>query len=318
MQVASLVSQDVRHAEHIWRNGQIIPWTDAMVHVRAAGHSTVPAVFEGIKAYWSAGHGQLYVFRLREHMQRLLDSIKVVRLRNNWSLDDLVGGTIDTLRANQVRQDMYIRPWAFIEGIVYEQIAPANAPAEVVIDIWPFRSAMLTERGCRVCISSWTRISDNVMPPRVKAFSNYHNSRLGAIEATANGYDWPLFLNDRGKVTEGPGACVALVRHGTLITPDISSGLLESITRATILQLVGEWLGIPVVEREVERTELYLADELFYMGTGWEVLPILDVDGLPVGNGQMGPITKAIDRAYHDLVRGIDPGHEEWRTPVWP
>jgi branched-chain amino acid aminotransferase len=229
----------------------------------------------------------------------------------------LVSGTLDILRANQMRQDTYVRPWAFIEGIVYEQIAPAGAPTEMVIDSWPFHSVMLTERGCRVCISSWTRISDNVMPPRVKAFSNYHNSRLGAIEATQNGYDWPLFLNDRGKVTEGPGACVAMVRNGIVITPSISSGLLESITRATILQLLCERIGAPIVERAVERTELYIADELFFMGTGWEVLPILEVDGLPVGNGKMGPLTKGIDRAYHDVVRGIDRSYEEWRTPVW-
>lgn len=317
MAVTSLVSKDAEHAEYIWRTGEIVPWAQALVHVRSAGHATVSAVFEGIKAYWNAGHGQLYVFRLREHMQRLLDSLKIVRLGNRFQLDELVSGTLDILRANQMRQDVYVRPWAFIEGIVYEQIAPADAPTEIVIDTWPFRSAMLTERGCRVCISSWTRISDNVMPPRVKAFANYHNSRLGAIEAAQNGYDWPLFLNDRGKVTEGPGACVAMVRHGAVVTPDVSSGLLESITRATVLQLLRERLGLPVVEREVERTELYLADELFYMGTGWEVLPILEVDGLPVGNGKMGPVTKAIDRAYHDLVRGIDGSHDEWRTPVW-
>jgi branched-chain amino acid aminotransferase len=176
---------------------------------------------------------------------------------------------------------------------------------------------MLTERGCRVCISSWTRIGDNILPPRVKAFSNYHNSRLATMEAKANGYDWPILLNDHHKLTEGPGACVALVRHGTVITPDLSSGVLESLTRDTLLKLLPEVLNIPVVEREVDRTELYVADEAFYMGTGWELLPVLEVDGLPVGNGRMGPVAISIDRMYHDLVRGIDPRHAEWRTPVY-
>lgn len=317
MKVAALVTRDVKHAEYIWRDGEILPWGDALVHVRSVGHASVSSVFEGIKAYWNAEKEQVYVFRLREHMQRLLDSIKIVRLKNSFSLDELVAGALEVLRANRMRQDTYIRPWAFIKGIVYEQIAPADSPAEVVMDIWPFRSAMLTEHGCRACVSSWVRIRDNVMPPRVKAFSNYHNGRLGAIEAAANGYDWPLFLNDAGKVTEGPGACVAMVRNGAVITPGISSGLLESVTRDTVIHLLREKLGLPVIERDVDRTELYIADELFFMGTGWEVLPILEVDRLPVGNGKQGPITKAIDRAYHDLVRGLTGDHPEWLTPVW-
>jgi branched-chain amino acid aminotransferase len=166
-------------------------------------------------------------------------------------------------------------------------------------------------------VSSWRRIEDDVLPPRVKAFSNYHNSRLAAIEATANGYDRTLLLNGRGKVTEGPGSCVALVRHGAVITPSLTSGVLESITRASLLRLLPEALDIPMLEREVDRTELYVADELFYMGTGWEVLPIYEVDRIRVGEGRMGPVTAAIDRAYHDVVYGIDRRYREWLTPVW-
>ncbi len=317
MKMDSLVSPDAQRPEFIWRNGQIMPWAQALVHVNAVGHASVSSVFEGIKAYWNAGSEQLYVFRLREHLQRLLDSLKMVRLQCRFSLDELEQGALELLCAIHARQDTYIRPWAFIEGIVYEQIAPAGSPAEVVIDTWPFQSKMLTKRGCRVCISSWTRIGDNILPPRVKAFSNYHNSRLATMEAKANGYDWPILLNDHHKLTEGPGACVALVRDGTLVTPNLSSGVLESITRDTLLRLLPEALNIPVVEREVDRTELYIANEVFYMGTGWEILPILEVDGLPVGDGKMGPVANAVDRLYHDLVRGIDSCHADWRTPVY-
>jgi len=317
MVLSSLACEQAPDAAFLWRNGEIIPWGEALVHVRAVGHASVSAVFEGIKAYWNSDDGQLYVFRLREHLKRLVDSLKIARLSTCFSVDDLVQATLELLRANQARQDTYIRPWSFIKGIVYEQIAPAGAPTETVIETWPFRSQMLQERGCRVCVTSWTRIGDNVMPPRVKAFSNYHNSRLAAMEAVASGYDWPVFLNDQYKVAEGPGACVALVRNGAVITPEISSGLLESITRDTLLSLLRDRLGLPVFEREVERTELYLADELFFMGTGWEVLPILNVDGLPVGSGTMGPITQDLDRAYHDLVRGMDGSYPKWRTPVW-
>jgi branched-chain amino acid aminotransferase len=313
----SLVSKDAKGAEFIWRNGEIIPWQEALVHVRSVGHASVSSVFEGIKAYWNAEESQLFVFRLSEHIQRLLHSIKIVRLHNRFSIQDLIKGAVDILRSNQTRQDTYIRPWCFIEGIVYEQIAPADSPTEMIIDTWPFQSAMLGERGCRVCLSSWVRISDNVLPPRVKAFSNYHNSRFAAMEAVSNGYDWPLILNERQKVTEGPGACVALVRNGTVITPNIASGLMESITRDTAIRLLSEKLNVEVIEREVDRTELYIADELFFIGTGWEVLPILEIDKLAVNDGRMGPVTKALDRAYHDVVRGVDKTYMDWLSPVW-
>ena len=313
----SLVSKDAKDVDFIWRNSEIVPWQEALVHVRSVGHASVSSVFEGIKAYWNADENQLFVFRLPEHMQRLLDSIKIVRLENRFSIQDLIKGTIDLLRANKTKQDTYIRPWCFIAGIVYEQIAPADSPTEMIIDTWPFQSAMLSERGCRACVSSWTRISDNVSPPRVKAFSNYHNGRFAAMEAISNGYDWPLILNERRKVSEGPGACVALVRNGTVITPNIASGLMESITRDTAIRLLSEKLNIEVIEREVDRTELYVADELFFIGTGWEVLPILEIDRLPVSDGRMGPVTIALDRAYHDVVRGVDKAYMDWLSPVW-
>jgi branched-chain amino acid aminotransferase len=301
----------------IWRNGEIVPWDEARVHVSSVGHASVSAVFEGIAAYWQPNQEQLYVFRLREHLQRLLQSLKIVRLQTRFSLDAMVQAVLDVLHANEVREDVYIRPWAFVEGYVRELISPADLPTELVIDMWPLNSRLLTERGCRACVSSWTRIGDNVLPPRAKAFSNYHNSRLAALEATAGGYDRPILLNDRHKVAEGPGACVALVRDATVITPTVASGLLESITRATFSQLFEEVLDIPVVEREVERTELYLADEVFYMGTGWEMLPVFEIDRLPVGDGRMGAITRAIDQAYHDVVRAVDNRYSEWRTAVW-
>jgi branched-chain amino acid aminotransferase len=285
--------------------------------VNAVGHASVPAVFEGIVAYTSQDREQLYVFRLREHMQRLLDSLRIVRLGTRFSLDEMAQAVIDLLRANKVRRDTYIRPWAFVEGIVYELISPADAPTELVIDMWPFESHLLEERGITAGVSSWTRVEDNVLPPRAKAFANYHNGRLAAIEATANGFDRSLLLNGRGKLTEGPGSCVALVRDGVVITPTVTSGVLEGITRASLLRLCPEALDIRVVEREVDRTELYLADELFYLGTGWEVLPIVEVDRLRVGDGKMGPVARAIDRAYHDVVRGIDRRYREWLTPVW-
>jgi branched-chain amino acid aminotransferase len=315
--MSSLVSSTDEHADVLWRNGELVPWASATVHATAAGHASVSAVFEGIKAYWSERDDELYVFRLPDHVERLQASVKITRLAFDWSTESIKRGVCDVLRANNARRDTYVRPWNFVSGVVREQIAPAGSATELLIDTWPFASRMGTERGCRACVSSWACISDTSSPPRVKAFANYHNARLGVIEAKEGGHDWPIFLNQAGKVTEGPGACVGVVRDGTLITPSLTSGVLESITRDTVLRLAAERLGLEVSKREVDRTELLLADELFYMGTGWEILPILGIDGLPVADGRMGTVTTALDRLYHDCVRGRLTPYRDWLTPVW-
>jgi branched-chain amino acid aminotransferase len=316
MSLASLASDPDVHPAWIWRNDEIIPWEQATVHVNSVGHASVSSVFEGIKAYYNPDHAELYVFRLEEHIRRFLESARIVRLDLNFDAHQLVAGIMNLLRKNKAREDIYVRPWCFVSGLVREQIAPGGASTDMIIDTWPFSTAMLQERVCSTCVSSWRRIDDTSMPPRAKVFSNYHNSRLACIEATQGGYDWPIFLNDRGKVTEGPGACVAMIRQGELVTPNIASGVLESITRATLMELAGDVLGLPVVEREIDRTELYVCDELFYMGTGWEILPIGRIDGLAVGDGQMGAIAKQLDHLYHDIVRGIDARYEHWRAAV--
>ncbi len=306
------------HSEFIWREGKIIPWEEATVHVNAVGHASVSAVFEGMRAYWNADKEQLYVFRLAEHVERFLQSTKLVRLAVSFSGEQLLQGVLELLRANQYRQDTEIRLWNFAKGYIQHPMLPPDWPAEVVIDMWPFQSKLLSgAEGARVCVSSWQRIGDSVMPPRIKAFSNYHNGRMAQMEAQLNGYDWPLLLNERGKITEGPGACLGIVRGGKLITPEVTSGVLESVTRDTVLQTAPELFGIPVVEREIDRTELYTAEEAFYMGTAWEVWPIIEVDRLPVGDGKPGRVGGTLERGYHDLVRGIDPRKEEWRRPVW-
>jgi branched-chain amino acid aminotransferase len=251
-------------------------------------------------------------------MIRFLNSIKMVRYGFDYSLEDLNKAVLDLIRANEYRTDMYLRPYVFQKGIVRELLqAQPGKPTELVIDSWPFRSYLDMDQALHVCVSSWTRISDNVLPPRLKCFSNYHNGRLAAMEATVSGYDWAILLDGRGKVTEGPGACLALVRNGQVILPTVTNGILESITRDTIIRLLKDVLKIPFVEREVDRTELYLADELFFLGTGWEIMPAVSVDRLDVGDGKTGPITKAIADIYKKIARAQDPRFPEWRTPVW-
>jgi len=298
----------------IWRSGRMMPWDQALIHVNAVGHASASAVFEGVKAYRSAAGDRLALFRLDDHLRRLFESARICRIALPHTPHELRTAVLDLLRVNDYRQDAYVRPWAFPAGLIREQMVPAGTLCEVVIDSWPFRSRLDPARGVRVGVSSWQRVTDAAMPPRVKAFSNYHNGRLAMMEARENGHDWPVLLNERHQVSEGPGACIALVRDGTVITPSLTSGVLESITRDTVITLLGD-NGIPVVEREVDRTELYLADELFFMGTAWEIMPIAQIDGLPVGDGAPGPVTRRLTAAYADLVRGRGQ-HSAWLTEV--
>ncbi|MFC2105315.1 branched-chain amino acid transaminase [Candidatus Bipolaricaulota bacterium] len=305
-------------SEWISRNGQLIPWEDATIHVNAVGHASVAGIFEGIKAYWNEKDEELYVFRLAEHLRRFLASIKMVRYGFDYTLEDLHSAVLGLLRKNEYRQDVYIRPYVFQAGIVRELLqAQPGKLAELIIDSWPFTSYRDPEHALDVCVSSWTRIADNALPPRLKCFSNYHNGRLAAMEATVSGYDWPILLDAQGKVTEGPGACLAMVRNGTVITPPITSSILESITRDSIAKIVRDVLDMRYEERTIDRTELYLADELFFLGTGWEIMPVKSVDRLTVGDGAVGRITQEIRLTYVDIVRSTNQRYPEWRTSVW-
>ncbi|HEY0167653.1 MAG TPA: branched-chain-amino-acid transaminase [Jatrophihabitans sp.] len=299
----------------IWRDGAIRPWAQATVHVNAVGHASVAAVFEGIKAYRAADSERLLVFRLDEHLDRLLDSARLCRLHLPHTRDELRQACLDLLAANDYRADTYLRPWVFARGLIREQMVPAGAECETVIDSWPFTSQLRTGAGCRAAVSSWIRVPAAAMPPRAKAFANYHNGRLALIEARENGHDWPVMLNDRHQVAEGAAACVALVIDGVLVTPSLASGALAGITRDSLLALAREQ-GVPVQEREVDRSELYLAEEIFFMGTAWEILPVVAIDGLRVGDGTQGPVAALLEREYSAIVRGQSDRRPQWLTPV--
>lgn len=309
---------DEATAAFLWRNGELVRWEDALIHIGSVGHASVAGIFEGIKAYWSEADDELYIFRLDEHLDRFISSIKMVRYGFQYSKADLREAIIELLRANEYRRDIYIRPYVFQAGIVRELLqAVPGKPTELVIDCWPFTSYADPATALDVCVSSWMRISDNMLPPRLKCFANYHNGRLAAMDATVAGYDWPIMLDSLGKVTEGPGACFAMVRNGYLLTTPVTSGILESITRSTVLELATEDLGLQLQERVIDRTELYLADEIFFLGTGWEIMPVASVDRLAVNTPAPGPITTRISQRYKHIVRNGHPSHPEWRTPVW-
>ncbi len=304
------------HPDYLWSDGKLVPWDQATIHLTQAHWSAIGAVFEGIKAYKNPQTGELYVFRLKEHLRRLGQSIKMAGLKPVWSGAELERAVLEVLRANNRRDDTYIQPVAYPVGPGRAFSRADEVRTGLYITLRPFESHLLTDYRINVRVSSWVRIPDHVMPPRIKAIPNYWNSRLATREAQADGYDGAIILNTTGKVAEGPGACLFIIRDGVAITPPVTASILESITRATLIILLREVLGVPVIEREVDRTELYVCDEAFFCGTAAEVTPVASVDRIPVGDGQIGPVTRRLQQVYHDVIRGIDARFSEWRTPV--
>jgi branched-chain amino acid aminotransferase len=303
------------HPRYLWWNGTLTPWEEATVHVTQIGWSSVAAVFEGIRGYWNADHGELYIFRLHEHIGRLMRSMKLMRMQPQWSRDEIIDACVTLMRENDCREDTYLYPLAYFGGAARGAFL-ASSRTDLLITTRPTPSHLLTGMTQTAGTSSFRRINEDIMPPRVKNIANYRNSQLASTEAQLNGYDTAIILNPAGHVTEGPGACLFFVRDGVVVTPDLTSGILESITRETLLTLCREELGLPVQERTVDRTELYVADEVFFTGTGAEISPVTMIDHHQVGGGEIGPVTRRIERLYHDLLRGQEPGRAEWRTPV--
>ena len=302
---------------YLWSSGELVPWEEATIHITGMAWTSISAVFEGIRAYWNEDEQELYVFRLQSHLDRLFDSMKLVRMSPPYTSEEMTTAIIDLLRANQAREDTYIMPVAYFSGDVAGYRAAYQQPGVVFVTARPSASNLGKNRGSHCCVSSWTRISDNVMPPRAKMLSNYENSRLASTEARINGYDAGIILNPQGKVAEGSYACILIVRDGVAITPGVTSGILESITRDTVMRLFTETLGVPVVERDVDRTELYVADEVFLCGSYAEIEPVVSVDRYVVGSGRPGPLTRKVRRLYWDLVRGKDKSMPHWQLPVW-
>ena len=304
------------HPTYLWWNGRQMPWEEATVHVTDLAWSTVGAVFEGIRGYWNEEQQELYVFRLREHMERLIDSMRLVRLPLDYSADELIDASLALLRDNETREDTYIRPLAYSQNSSGKRLSDMSAELGMLINTNPMPSQLTSGDTIDVKVSSWTRISDTVMPPRIKNISNYRNGQLATMEAKADGYDNALLLSPQGKVSEAPGACVMMVRKGQLVTPPVTDGILESITRDAIMTMARDSLGATVVERSIDRTELYLADEVFLCGTAFEVTPVASVDRYQVGNGGIGELTGKLQRLYDDVLRGREDRYAEFRTGV--
>ena len=305
-----MTESDIRY---IWMNGQLVPFGEAKIHVTSAGAFFGANVFEGIRGYWNSVQQELYCFRLHEHFERFFASMKMMRFTLPYGPDDLTDFIREMVQGNEFREDIHF----IMAAYVAESGIAAREPIGLYIS--PRRRGRMVPEGegLHCCISSWTRIADNMMPARIKCGANYQNGRLAMLQAEADGYTGAILLNSRGKIAEGPGATFFMVRQGEVITPPVTSDNLESITRSTLITLFQEELDINVQEREIDRTQVYTAEEAFFCGSGFEITPILSVDRLPIGDGTVGPLTQTIYKTYFDIVRGVSPRHAEWRTPMY-
>ncbi len=299
----------------IWFKGEILNVNDAKINILSPTSQFGLNVFEGIPCYWNDEHKQLYAFRLDDHYDRLIRSAKLIQMNNPYSKEVLKQALIDTIKANEYDENLSVRQTLFVDGF---GSWGAENPVDMFVAPIPKGkiSSEYNKKGLHCCITSWRRISDNTLSPRIKCGANYINSRVGQREALRNGYDTCIFLNEYGKVAEGPGSCFFMVVNGTLITPMLTDSVLESITRDTIIKLARE-LGIPIVERTIDRTELYTCDEAFLCGSAMELTPIYSIDRYVMGTGEIGGVTAKLHKAYHDTVCGLNDHKDEWLTPIY-
>lgn len=299
--------------KYLYFRGSIVEYEKVNVHVLSTAVKYGAVVFEGLRAYWNGARRELYGFRLDEHLHRLNASMRIARIAGPTDVDANRQHLLDVIRANDFHEDLHLRIQVFVEAP--DGRLDSVEPVSVSVAAVPM-GRHLEPNGLTATVSSWTRTWDRSIPPRVKAIANYMNSRLALLQAQADGYDDALLLTPEGKVAEGPDHNVFLVRHGRLLTPPVTDGILEGVTRDSVIALAGR-LGVPLVERSIDRTELYTADEIFVCGSAAEVTPIISVDRLPVAGGTAGPITRRLRDEYLATARAERNEDLGWVTLVY-
>ena len=296
----------------IWLDGNIINVNEAKIPVLAPTAQFGLNGFEGIPGYWNEEKAQLFAFRLDDHYARLMRSARLLEIDCPYTKEQLKQALVDIVRANGYREDISIRQTLFVEGF---GSWGSSEPVGMFVAPIPRKktSAEYNKNGLKVCVSSWRRISDTMLSPRVKCGANYINSRVGQREALRNGYDTCLFLNEQGKVSEGPGSCFFMVKDGKLVTPLLTDSVLESITRDTVIHIAKEVLHIPVKERSIDRTELYTCDEAFLCGSAMEIRPIVSIDRYVLNGHEM---TERLHQVYLDVVRGKMEEYKTWTSAL--
>lgn len=304
-----------RDRSWVFFNGEVVLYADAKVGLLTHGLNYGTGIFEGIRAYWNEARKQLFVLRMPEHYERMHNNARALQMTIPHSVDELCAITDDLLRRNKFREDAYIRPLCFKSAEIIG-VRLHDVPDSFGIVTSPMGPYVGTE-GIRCLVSSWRRIDDTMAPVRMKCTGLYVNSALAKSEALQAGFDEAILLTQDGHVSEGSAENIFIVRKGSVYTPPPSDNILEGITRSAVMHLVREELGLEVVERSIDRTELYVADEVFFVGTGAQVAPVIEIDRRRIGDGEPGALTMRVQQVYSDVVTGHNPKYEEWLSPVY-
>lgn len=300
----------------IWLNGEILNVNDAKINVLSPTSQFGLNVFEGIPCYWNEDKKQLFAFRLDDHYKRLVKSAKLLQIACKYTKEEMKKALIDIVQANEYYENISVRQTLFVDGF-----GSWGSEEPVGMFVAPIPKGRMSKeynkKGLNACVTSWRRISDLNLSPRIKCGANYINSRMGQREALRNGYDTCIFLNEFGKVSEGPGSCFFMVKDGYLITPQLTDSVLESITRDSIIRIAKEILGLNVVERSIDRTELYVCDEAFLCGSAMEITPVISVDKYVVGKGDAGKITDKLHKLYLEIATGKENKFAGWAEPIY-
>lgn len=294
--------------------GAWVPMRDAKVSVMTHAFMYGTATFEGIRAYWNPDQRRLYGLKLREHVERIRQSCRILLMKDVPSVDELTRLIVETIRRNDFHQDAYIRP-SFYKSSRIIGVRLHDLDNEMYIVALPFGNYVDTDAGLRVMTSSWRRNADEALPARGKIVGGYVNMAFQKSEAELNGFDEAIVLTASGHVNEASAANLFVVRDGVALTPPVSDDLLEGVTRKALMELLANE-GIPLETRSIDRSELYIADEVFLCGTGVQVSPVIEVDHRPVGSGEVGPISRLVRDRYFDAVRGRLPEYSHWLTPI--
>ena len=294
--------------------GKIVPFAQANVSIGTHALNYGTACFEGIRGYWNAEQNEIYLLKLAEHYQRFLKSTALLKIKLDESVEQFCELTREVLRRDGYHTDVYVRPLAYKASAMIK--VDLHSPEDAVAIFAMPMGAYSRIDGLRVTISSWRRVSDNSIPARAKITGAYINTALATEDANAAGYDDCLMLTEDGHIAEGSAANFFMIQGRTLVTPPVTDDILVGITRAAVMQLAAD-VELDVVERSIDRTEVYQADEAFLCGTGVQVAPIVEVDGRAVGSGRPGTTTLRLQEAYFRAVRGNDPRYRQWCTPVY-
>jgi branched-chain amino acid aminotransferase len=296
--------------------GRMVPLEEANVNIMTHALHYGTAVFEGIRGNWNEQQGKVFIFRMREHYERLHQGCRIMMLKIPYLVDDLCRITEDLVRNCGYRQDVYIRPLAYKSAERVANLKLHELDSDFALIVVPFGAYLSTDGAIKCCTSSWRRIDDTIIPPRVKIAGHYVNSILAKTEAILGGYDEAIMLNQDGSVSEGSGENVFMVSGGVLYTPNVGDNNLTGITRDSVFQLAEKELKLKVMERHIRRSELYLADEVFLTGTAAHITPVGHIDHRPIASGNVGPITKKLQDIYMGAVRGNNPKYLNWCSPV--